>query len=274
MNKMLIAVFETEPKAYEGLTALKGLHNNGDITLYASAIIAKAQNGQVQIKQSADQGPIGTGVGLLTGSLIGLLGGPVGLAIGAFTGSMAGFIYDVDTDDFNIRFVEDVSAALSKGKTAVVCEIDETWNVPVDMKLEALGGLVYRRYRYEVEDEQFYREAEAISNEMQQLEEEFEQAREADKAKIKASIEQLKNKARYASDHLKNRMADSKSQFDAKVNAIKDQMRNANDKRKARLQKRIESLTNEFNARTAKLNQAAKLVSEAFRPAKKHAELV
>ena len=67
MNKMLIAVFETESKAYEGLNALKGLHNNGDITLYASAIIAKAHNGQVQVKQSADQGPIGTGVGLLTG---------------------------------------------------------------------------------------------------------------------------------------------------------------------------------------------------------------
>ena len=27
MNKMLIAVFETKAKAYEGLSALKGLHN-------------------------------------------------------------------------------------------------------------------------------------------------------------------------------------------------------------------------------------------------------
>ena len=95
MNKMLIAVFETETKAYEGLSALKGLHKNGDITLYAAAVINKDQNGQIKVKESADQGPIGTGVGLLTGSLIGLLGGPVGLAIGAFTGSMAGLIYDV-----------------------------------------------------------------------------------------------------------------------------------------------------------------------------------
>ena len=86
MNKMLIAVFETETKAYEGLSALKGLHANGDITLYATAVISKDQNGQVRVKDSADEGPIGTGVGLLTGSLLGLLGGPVGLAIGAFTG--------------------------------------------------------------------------------------------------------------------------------------------------------------------------------------------
>ncbi len=261
---MLIAVFETETKAYEGLSALKGLHKNGDITLYAAAVIHKDQNGEVVVKEGADQGPIGTGVGLLTGSLIGLLGGPIGLAVGALTGTMAGFIYDVNVDDVNAEFADDVSEALGKGKTAVVCEIDETWTVPVDTKLEALDGLVFRRFRYEVEDEQINREAEAISNEYRQLEEEFEEAKESDKAKINASIGKLKNKAKAASDHLKKKMNDSKNQFDAKVNAIKDQMKNANDRRKEKLQKRIDSLTDGYNARTAKLKQAAYLVNEAF----------
>jgi uncharacterized membrane protein len=264
MNKMLIAVFDTEAKAYEGLSALKGLHKNGDITLYATAVITKDQNGQIQVKQNADQGPIGTGVGLLTGSLIGLLGGPVGLAIGAFTGTMAGMIYDVNADDVNTTFAEDVSEALTNGKTAVVCEIDETWTVPVDTKLEALDGVVFRRFRYEVEDEQITREAEAISNEFKQLKEEFKEAREADKAKINASIEKLKNKAKIANDQLKKKMDTSKNQFDAKVSAIKEQMKNASDRRKAKLQKRIDVLTEEYNARTAKLKQAAKLVGEAF----------
>ena len=59
-------------------------------------------------------------------------------------------------------------------------------------------------------------------------------------------------------------MNDSKSQFDAKVNTMKDQMKNAGDRRKAKLQKRIDSLTEEYNARTAKLKQASKLVGEAF----------
>jgi uncharacterized membrane protein len=269
MNKMLIAVFETETKAYEGLSALKGLHNDGDITLYATAVINKDQNGQIRIKDGADQGPIGTGVGLLTGSLIGLLAGPVGLAIGAATGAMAGMIYDVSDSDINETFIDDVSAALTNGKTAVVCEIDETWAVPVDTKMQALDGLVFRRFRYEVEEEQLNREAEAISNEYKQLNEEFKEAREADKAKINASIEKLKNKAKAASDHLKKKMDDSKSQFDAKVNAIKDQMKNASGRRKAKLEKRIDSLTEEYNARTAKLKQASKLVSEAFEIRKK-----
>ena len=268
MNKMLIAVFETEAKAYEGLSALKGLHKDGDITLYATAVINKDQKGQLRIKDSADQGPIGTGVGLLTGSLIGLLAGPVGLAIGAATGAMAGMIYDVSDSDVTETFIDDISAALTNGKTAVVCEIDETWTVPVDTKLGALDGL-FRRLRYEVEEEQLNREAEAISSEFKQLKEEFKEAKEADKAAINSSIEKLKNKAKAASDHLQKKMNDSKNQFEAKVNSISNQMKNANDRRKAKLQKRIDVLTEEYNARTAKLKQAGKLVSEAFEIRKK-----
>lgn len=269
MNKMLIAVFETEQKAYEGLTALKSLHANGDITLYANAVIHKDQNGKILVLERSDEGPIGTGVGLITGSLIGLLGGPVGFAIGAFTGTMAGLVYDVSVDNVNTTFADDVSNALSKGKTAVVCEIDETWTVPADTKLGALDGQVFRRFRYEVEDEQINREAEAISNEYKQLKEEFKEAREDDKAKINASLEKLKNKAKAANDHLKKKMDDSQNQFEAKVNSMKGQMKNAGDKREAKLQKRIDSLTEEYNARTAKLKQAAKLVGEAFEIRKK-----
>lgn len=266
---MLIAVFETEAKAYEGLSALKGLHKDGDITLYATAVISKDQYGKVHIKDASDQGPIGTGVGILTGSLLGLLGGPVGLAIGAATGAIAGLVYDVNADDVNSTFAEEVSAALSNGKTAVVCEIEETWTVPVDTKMQALDGMVFRRLRYEVEDEQINREAEAIADEYRELKEELKEAREADKAKIKASIEKLRKKAQAANDQLKKKMEDSKNQFNAKVDTMKGQMKNANERRKEKLQKRIDVLTEEYSARTAKLRQAGKLVGEAFEVSKK-----
>jgi uncharacterized membrane protein len=273
MNKMLIAVFDTETKAYEGLNALKALHRNGDITVYAGAVINKDVNGEIRIRESADEGPIGTGVGLLTGSLVGLLAGPVGLAVGAATGAMAGMLFDVSESDVNMTFLEDVSVALSNGKTAIVCEVDETWTVPVDTELEGLGGIVFRRLRYEVEEDQLNREAEAIANEYKQLKEELKTSVEADKAKINASIEQLKSKAQAANDHLKTKMNDSKTRFEAKVNAVKDQMTNASARRKAKLESRIEELTKEYNARTAKLKQAAKLVSEAFEVTKQRVAL-
>ena len=44
-NEILVWVFDSEPTAFEGLTALKDLHRDGDITLYASAVIAKDPSG-------------------------------------------------------------------------------------------------------------------------------------------------------------------------------------------------------------------------------------
>ena len=86
MDKMLVVVFDSELKAYEGSKALQELQNEGSINLYAKAVIARDASGKVAVKQQGDMGPVGTAVGLLTGSLIGLIGGPVGLAIGATPG--------------------------------------------------------------------------------------------------------------------------------------------------------------------------------------------
>ena len=76
MNKMLVAVFDNETAAFKGLSALIDLHRNGDISLYASAVIVKDKTGAIGIKQAADDGPVGTALGLLTGGLIGILAGP------------------------------------------------------------------------------------------------------------------------------------------------------------------------------------------------------
>ena len=57
MNKMLVAVFNSETLAFEGLSALKDLHKDGDITLHATAVLSKDASGQVSLKQTADGGP-------------------------------------------------------------------------------------------------------------------------------------------------------------------------------------------------------------------------
>ena len=104
MNKMIVTVFKDEQSAYGGLSALRELHEEGSLTLYASTVIFKDANGVISVKQAADEGPFGTFAGLATGSLIGLLGGPVGLAVGAATGTLAGSLFDLArvgvSDDF------------------------------------------------------------------------------------------------------------------------------------------------------------------------------
>src|SRR5574341_1042540 len=138
MNKMLVAVFGTEAAAYEGLSALKELHGNGDITLYETAVIAKDSSGAVSVRQTPPEG-LGTAVGALTGGLVGLLGGPVGAAIGVSAGGLTGLIFDLGKAGVDIGFADEVSKNLAAGKVAVIAEVEESWETPVDTKLGKLG---------------------------------------------------------------------------------------------------------------------------------------
>lgn len=130
--------------------ALEDLHADGTITLYADAVIAKDADGNTTVKQAADQEPLGTAVGLVTGSLVGLLGGPVGVLVGATTGMAGGALFDVGTTGVGTDFLAEAAESLQAGKAALVAEIEEEWVLPLDSRMEALGGTVFRRTRGEV----------------------------------------------------------------------------------------------------------------------------
>ena len=108
--------------------------------------------------RETSEGPEGTFFGLLTGSLIGLLGGPIGVAVGASTGTMIGATFDLARAGISDDFLQEMSEYLLPGKTAVITEVDEDWQAPIDTRMEALGGHVFRRNRIEIEDA-YYRTA-------------------------------------------------------------------------------------------------------------------
>ena len=82
MEKMLVVVFESEPKAYEGSRALAQLDAEGSIAIYAESVIKKNGDGTVTVKQLDGDFPVRTVGGTAIGSLVGLLGGPVGMGVG------------------------------------------------------------------------------------------------------------------------------------------------------------------------------------------------
>src|SRR5258708_6112442 len=145
MDRMVELVFDNETKAYEGKKALLQLDGEGSISVYAYAVLAKHADGTATLKQADDVGPIGTLLGTSFGSLIGLLGGPVGLAIGATAGVAAGVSADLNNARIGEDFIDDVSKNLTANKVAVVAEIEEDWTTPVDTRMEAIGGTVFRR---------------------------------------------------------------------------------------------------------------------------------
>ncbi len=264
MNKMLVAVFENETSAYEGLTTLKDLHKEGDITLFASAVVTRNENGELQLKIGTDRGAVGAATGLLAGSLIGLIGGPVGIALGATIGALAGVMFDASADQINVEFGNEISRAMKKGKTAVIVEIDETWTVPVDLRLKATHAMVFRRLRHEVVEDQLERESKAIGAEYQNLKEELKEAGEETKAEIRSAIARLQVKAVIIGDQLKTKLTETKNEFLDKANAMQEQIKFVKERRKAKIERRIEELKNDYWTRTEKLKLARKLLSEAF----------
>ena len=67
MSKLIVAVFENEQAAREGLGELQDRHEKGAITLFSNAILVKDEEGHVDIAQIADTGAEGLAAGLLLG---------------------------------------------------------------------------------------------------------------------------------------------------------------------------------------------------------------
>jgi uncharacterized membrane protein len=264
MNKMLVTVFDSESAAFKGLNALKDLHRTGDITLYASAIIAKDQAGKLDVKRAAEPKPIGTAVGLLTGSLIGLVGGPVGMAVGAYVGGVSGLLFDLDDSGVDATFVDDVSQTLTAGKTAVLADIDESWTTPVDVRMREFGGTVSRRLRTDVVDDQIVRESAAFDTNLKALEDELTRASAENKAAIQKDIDGAKKQLKATQDRAKARLDHAKAQMDARIKVLQEQAKEAGERARARIERRIADAKADFEMRSKKLNQAWNLTKEAL----------
>jgi uncharacterized membrane protein len=216
------------------------------------------------IKQAADDGPVGTAVGLLTGGLIGILGGPAGMAIGATIGGFTGFLFDLDESGIGATFLDDVSKTLIPGKAAVLADVDESWTTPVDARLNERGGIVFRRLRAEVVEDQLARESAAFDADLKALQDDLKQGAAENKAAIQKDIERVKKQIKATQEQAKARLDQAKAEMDARITALQDQAKGASEHAKARIDKRIAAVRAEFDLRSKKLNQAWTLTKQAL----------
>lgn len=221
MDRMLVVVFDNETKAYEGKKALMQLDSEGSISVYADAVVSKHADGTVTVKQEEDYGPIGTLLGTSFGGLIGLLGGPVGFGIGLATGAVAGAAVDVHNVGIGGDFIEDVNKALTPNKFAVVAEIDEDWSTPVDTRMGAIGGFVYRRALSEVKHTLHEEYVAAMEADRAQMKAEQAQANADRKAKLQEKINQLDSKIQAQLQKAKERRDASQRENQAKIQVLK-----------------------------------------------------
>jgi uncharacterized membrane protein len=221
MDRMLVVVFDNETKAYEGESTLTQLDAEGSIGIYAYAVLTKQADGSVSVRQQDDYGPIGTLAGTAFGSLIGVLGGPVGLAIGLATGAVAGAAVDLNNARIGDDFIEDVNKTLKPNKCALVAEIEENWTTPVDTRMEAIGGTVFRRALSDVKHTIHEENVNAMKADVAQMKAEQAQAQANQKAKLHEKINKLESKIQEQLQKSKERRDAAEREAKAKAQALK-----------------------------------------------------
>src|SRR5262249_26560476 len=142
-DRVIVATFNDSNSAYDAASALKKLKDTGtvDFKLKTGVMIAKDDRGNVRLLEEKDRPLWGTGVGTISGALIGLIGGAPGAAFGV----TAGLTGDAVMASLDSDFVDSVTNEMKPGMTALVVEADEKSTRPVDDIVALKGGHVYRQ---------------------------------------------------------------------------------------------------------------------------------
>ena len=218
---MLVVVFDNETKAHEGKNALLMLEGEGSITIYACALVSKNADGSVTVNEGVDTGPLGTLVGTLVGCIIGLLGGPAGFAIGGAAGLAIGGTADINHSRISKDFIDDVIKALLPNRFAVVAEIQEEWMTPLDIRMEPLGGIVFRRSLSDVKHTIHEEHVAAMKADLARMRAEYAKAHADRKAKLQEKINQLDSKIQTQLQKAEDKREAAERQAQAKVQVLK-----------------------------------------------------
>jgi len=175
MNKMMVAVFDSESLAYAGLNALEDLHKDGAITLYASAVLVRGSAKTCRVRQTPGAGSAGATLEMLIEGIQGMLTGSLKPTRGDTADDLTRLIFHLTRAGIDIGFLDEIVQALPPGKAAVLAEVQETWTTPVNTKLRKLGGVVFRCRRFEIVEDLLARESAACDIELKQLKQELAQ---------------------------------------------------------------------------------------------------
>jgi hypothetical protein len=143
------------------------------------------------------------------------------MALGAASGLGAGAAADLHNARISGDFVDDVSKSLQPRRVALVAEVEEDLITPVDTRMEAIGGTVFRRALSDVEDTVDDEDIAAIKADIAQMKAEHAQARADRKAKIQEKIDQLNAKLQVQLQKAKEQRQAAERDAQLKLEALK-----------------------------------------------------
>jgi len=218
MNRMLVVVFNEASQAFEGRDALKNLDHDDSLALHAYAIITRKADGAIVNEEDHHAGfslPPGTSLR----SLIDHFGKTTEVAISTAADYL---VPGAKRDEARVvaDFANEVSKQLTPGKFALVAEIDEEWTPWINLRMEELGGVVYRCPLSDVKQVAESADIAAMKAELAQMKAELARARAGHKAKLLEKINQLDTKIQEHLQKAKERreIAEAKAKAQARAN--------------------------------------------------------
>jgi uncharacterized membrane protein len=145
MSKFVVVIFPDEAKIPQATRALQDMHAEGNIKLYASAVIARDSGGKLSVQEITKEGLGGTAVGAFLGALAGLPAGPLAVTIAATGGAIFGNSADLINQSDNTELIDKISRELAPGKAAVVADVAEDGVTSFEALMESIGGTVVRK---------------------------------------------------------------------------------------------------------------------------------
>ena len=202
-ENIIVITLSEDSRAYEALARLKELAGEGQIELHDGAVVERAQDGALHVRD--ESGNEDDGLATLTGGtiglLIGILAGPLGVLLGGAMGLLAGAIVDAEDDEETESVLEHISRSIANGETAVLADVGESAPVAVDAVVAALDGNVTRYARKDVEAEIAGAEEAAHKARVKARKELHHQRREATLEKVQAKLRELRERLRHLVHH-------------------------------------------------------------------------
>jgi uncharacterized membrane protein len=195
MENVIAVSFTEDANAYEALTKLKALGDQGQVDLAGAAVVVREDDGKIVVKDEVgDIGYAGTATGGIVGLIIGILGGPLGVLLGGATGVLIGSLFDMDDADETESVLEEMSRSARVGRATLMADVSEEGPDVVDAAIERLGGTIVRRPLEDVEAEIAALEDAQRAAKKAARKRLHEQRRAERKEKVQAKVAELKAK--------------------------------------------------------------------------------
>lgn len=108
------------------------------------------------------------------------------------------------------------------GKAAVVAEVWEEWVLPVDVRMAAAGGMVFRRKRVEIADAQIERDIETLRAEDAALEDELSRATGETRAMLQKRLDETHDRSLAVRESITEKITIARQETEAKIHLLQD----------------------------------------------------